>query len=120
MERGNNMAKTTTRSIRNNSRAPALSSEEKENRLIALAWDEAEKRLLDGTASNQLICQLIKVGSTRERLEKDILRQQKDLMEAKTDAIKSAKHVEELYANALSAMQSYSGQPVEVDEEDLY
>ena len=114
------MAKTTTRSARNSSVAPALSSEAKENRLIALAWDEAEKRLMDGTASNQLICQLIKVGSTKERLEKDILKQQRELMEAKTDAIKSARHVEELYANALSAMQSYSGRPVEVDEEDLY
>ena len=114
------MAKTTSRSARNSPVAPALSSEAKENRLIALAWDEAEKRLMDGTASNQLICQLIKVGSTKERLEKDILKQQRELMEAKTDAIKSARHVEELYANALSAMQSYSGRPVEVDEEDLY
>lgn len=114
------MAKTTPKSQRSSGRIPAFSSEEQESRLVALAWDLAEEKLRDGSASNQLICQLLKAGSAKEKLEKDILRQQKDLMEAKTEAIKSAKHIEELYANALKAMQSYSGQPVEVDDEELF
>lgn len=42
-------------------------------------------------------------------LEKDILSKQVELITAKTDAIKSGKNVEELYAKALEAMRNYSG-----------
>lgn len=90
-------------------RPPAITTEARENQMIALAVNLAEKQLSDGTASSQVISHYLKLGSTKERLEKDILEQQKELMKAKTDAIKSAKKVEELYANALNAMRAYSG-----------
>ena len=35
---------------------------------------------------------------------------QKELIEAKTEAIQSAKRIEELYSDALDAMKNYSGQ----------
>jgi hypothetical protein len=77
--------------------------------VIALAYDLAEKQIVEGTASSQVISHFLKLGSTKERIEKDILMQQKELIQAKTDAIRSAKKVEELYTNALNAMRSYSG-----------
>lgn len=90
-------------------RAPATTPEARENQLISLAVDLAEKQLLEGTASSQVISHYLKLGSTKERIEKQILEKELDLIQAKTEAIKSAKRVEELYANALNAMRSYSG-----------
>lgn len=90
-------------------RPPGTTPEARENQLISLAVDLAEKQLAKGTASSQVITHYLKLGSTREKLEKDILIQQRDLMQAKTEAIQSSKHVEELYKHALDAMRSYSG-----------
>jgi DNA-binding ferritin-like protein len=91
-------------------RPPATTIEARENQLIALAVDLAEKQLSKGTASSQVITHYLKLGSTKERLEKEILEKQKDLLQAKTESIQSAKKVEELYKNALDAMRCYSGQ----------
>lgn len=87
---------------------PALSPEARENQLVSYAVDLAEQQLLNGTASSQVITHYLKIGSTKERIEKEILEKQKDLLEAKTQALQSAQRVEELYANALTAMKSYS------------
>lgn len=94
---------------------PATNPEDRENQLIALAINAAEKQLREGTASSQVITHFLKLGSTKERLEKEILEKQKDLITAKTDAINSAKRIEELYTNALSAMRRYSGS----DQDDV-
>ena len=97
--------KSSARKIR-----PALTPEARENQLISLAVDLAEQQLIDGTASSQVITHYLKLGSTKEKLEKQILEEQRKLLEAKTEALQSAKRVEELYENALNAMKSYSGQ----------
>lgn len=88
---------------------PALTPEARENQMISLAVDLAEKQLMEGTASSQVITHYLKLGSTKERIEKEILEKEKELLEAKTEAIKSAKKVEELYQDALNAMKRYSG-----------
>ena len=97
---------------------PALDPEARENQLIALAINLAEKQLMEGTASSQVITHYLKLGSTKERIEKEILEKQKDLITAKTEAIQSAKRVEELYANALDAMRLYSGHGRESDSSE--
>lgn len=89
---------------------PALSPEARENQLISLAVDLAEQQLREGTASSQVITHYLKLGSTKEKIEKEILEKQKELINAKTENLKSAKRVEELYADALNAMKNYSGQ----------
>ncbi len=88
-------------------RPPATTPEARENQMISLAVDLAEKQLEEGTASSQVITHFLKLGSTRERLEKEILEKQRGLIEAKTESFQSAKKVEELYKNALDAMRSY-------------
>lgn len=90
------------------SRPPAQTVEGRENQLISLAVELAEKRLADGTASNQLIVEMLRRGSTKERLEKEILEKQREMITAKTDALRSAKRIEELYADAISAFRTYS------------
>lgn len=89
---------------------PALTPEARENQMIALAVDLAEKQLLEGTASSQVITHYLKLGSTKERIEKEILEKQKELISAKTESIQSAKRIEELYSEALNAMRNYNGQ----------
>lgn len=101
--------KTPTKTSTNNKRPPAKTVEARENQLIAMAIDLAEKQILDGTASSQVITHFLKLGSTKEKIEKEKLSLEKDLVQAKTENLKSAARVEELYSEALSAMKSYSG-----------
>lgn len=89
---------------------PALNPEARENQLVSLAVDLAEKQLADGTASSQVITHYLKIGSTKEKIEKEILENQKELIKAKTQSLQSAQKIEELYANAMAAMKNYSGQ----------
>ena len=88
---------------------PALTPEARENQLIALAVDLAEKQLQEGTASSQVITHYLKLGSTKERIEKEILEKQKELITAKTKSIESQANSEKLYAEAIAAMRRYSG-----------
>ena len=89
---------------------PALSPEARENQMISLAIDLAEKQLIEGTASSQVITHFLKLASTKERIEKEILEKQKELIVAKTESLQSSKRIEELYSEALDAMRIYSGQ----------
>lgn len=97
---------------------PALTPEARENQLISLAVDLAEKQLREGTASSQVITHYLKLGSTKERIEKEILEKQKDLIDAKTQNLKSMERQEQMYAEALKAFRGYSGHGDEEDEED--
>lgn len=101
---------------------PAIDPEIRELQMISLAVDLAEKQLMDGTASSQVITHYLKLGSSKERIEKEILERQKELITAKTESIKSQKRVEELYAEALKAMRVYNGQgsPEDYDDSDEY
>ena len=103
-------AKVVTSSESSRKMRPALSPEARENQLVSLAVDLAEKQLMDGTASSQVITHYLKLGSTKERIEREILEKQKELIDAKTQNLKSAQRTEELYTNALNAMREYSGQ----------
>ena len=101
---------------------PALSPEARENYMIGLAMDLAEQRLLDGTATAQEVCHFLKLGSTRERDEREIIHLNKGLIEAKTESYQTAKHIEELYTEAINSLRRYSGHYSDVDEtyeEDL-
>lgn len=89
---------------------PALTPEARENQLISLATDLAEKRLREGTASSQEVTHFLKLASTKARLENQILELQKDLIAAKTENLKSQARSEELMQEALKAFRSYSGQ----------
>lgn len=97
-------------------RPPATTLEARENQMISLAVDLTEKKLLDGTASSQIISFYLKLASTKEQLEKEKLMKENELLKAKTDSLRSAKKIEELYSNALNAMRTYSGK----DEADEY
>lgn len=102
--------KATSPSSTRSSMRPALTPEARENQLISLATDLVEKRLREGTASSQETTHFLKLASTKARLEKEILEKQAELITAKTETLKSAKRVEELYTEAMKAFRNYSGQ----------
>lgn len=89
---------------------PALTPEARENRCISLAYDLVEKRLQEGTASSQETTHFLKIGTAKYNLEKEKLSREVELAAAKTEALQSAKRVEELYTEALNAMRMYGGQ----------
>ena len=99
------MAKAERRKMR-----PAITPEAEENRMISLATKLAEKQLLDGSASSQVITQYLKLGTMKAQLEKEKLERENELLRAKTENLESAKRIEELYAKAISAVRTYSGQ----------
>ena len=90
-------------------RRPALTPEPRENQMIALAVDLAEKQLMEGTASSQVITHFLKLGSSKAELEREKLAMENELIRAKTESIQSQKKMEEVYLNALNAMKRYSG-----------
>lgn len=96
---------------------PGLTPESREDQLVALAINLAERQLLEGTASSQVISHFLKIGSTKERIEKEILKEQKELIQAKTEVLKSEKRTEQLYDEAIKAMRRYAGQEV-IDDDD--
>ena len=105
------MAKAkTTSSIPTQKMRPAITPEARENQMIALAMDCAEQQLRDGTASSQVITHFLKLGSERERLERERLEEENKLLKAKTEQLQSQKRIEELYADAIKAMRTYGGQ----------
>lgn len=98
--------------------APGQSLESRENQLILLATNLAERQLREGTASSQVIAHYLKLGSTRERLEQERLRNENGLARAKTEAIESQKQQEIELQEVLKAFRSYSGQGEEEYYED--
>lgn len=91
-------------------RGPAATSmEARENELISMAYDAAEERIRNGTATSQEIVHFLKLGSSRDRLEKEMMEAEMELKQAKIQALESAEHLEKIYNDAIEAMKRYSG-----------
>lgn len=104
------MAKATSNSSKSTKKMrPALSPEARENQMISLAVDLAEQQLRDGTASSQVITHFLKLGTTKTELEKEKLKRENKVLEAKAKAYESSEEIKTLYENALKAMRNYSG-----------
>lgn len=106
--------KQTTKLSGNYTMPPAASPEERENQLIALAYDLVEKRLIEGTATSQETVHFLKMGSVRQQEELEKLRSENELLKVRTESIQSDKATEQLYRDAIDAMRSY--QPTQEDE----
>lgn len=99
-------------------RRPAMTDEGRENQLVSLSYDLAERQLIEGTASSQVITHFLKAASTREKLEQERLHRENLLLSAKVDQIASSKRIDEMYEKALNAMRTYAGKDAEVDAYD--
>lgn len=94
-----------------------LTPEARENQMISLAMDLAEQQLRDGTASSQLITEFVKRGSTKARIEKELLEKQRDLAAAKAEAINEQRRLEEFLPKVMKAMGRYRGDDEEEEDD---
>lgn len=96
---------------------PPITPEDQEDELIFLATRMAEEQLRNKTASAQVLTHYLKLGSSREKLEQERIKNENILMQAKAEAIESSKRVEELYIQALDAMRAYGGVTSRADDD---
>ena len=97
---------------------PARNLENRENQLIEKAYNLAEERLDNKTASAQEIVHFLKMGTARAQLEKQKLEAETQLLESKKEAVESSKQSQEAYQEALAAFRSYSGSSDKEANED--
>lgn len=90
-------------------RPPARTRKDREDELIGLAVDLAEKQLREGTASTQVIVHYLKLASPRSDLEREKLESENALLKVKADAIEAEQRTEEAYLAAIEAMRVYQG-----------
>lgn len=88
---------------------PVTTPEAREDQLIMMAYDLAEQRMRNGTASSQEVVHFLRLGSSKDRLEREIMGEQKKLVSAKTGSYETGKRLEALYDDAIKAMRTYSG-----------
>lgn len=91
----------------------ATSVEAREDQLISLAYNRVEQRIIDGTATSQELVHFLKLGSSKERLEKEKIQEDIKLAQAKEEALRATGRMEELMADALKAFKSYNGTATE-------
>lgn len=87
----------------------ATTMEGRENELIALAYDAAEERIRNGTATSQEIVHFLRLGSAKERRAQEQMEADIALKQAKVKAIQDGEHLEQIYNDAIEAMKRYSG-----------
>lgn len=88
---------------------PATTPESQENRMIRLAVDMAEEQLRNKTASVQVLTHYLKLATTRETVEREKLKLENKLLEAKTSQIGSDEANKSSAEAALAAMRTYVG-----------
>lgn len=98
---------------------PAKNPENRENQLIEMAYNLAEKRLREETASAQEIVHFLKMGTARAQLEKKKLEAETQLLESKKEAVDSNKQNGLQYQEAIAAFRLYNGLPPEEDDDDV-
>lgn len=96
---------------------PAHSPEEREKQLQNLAYDEAERLIVEHKASSQVLTHFLKGGSEREQLEMERLRNDNRLLLARIEQMEAASRMEASIEAALEAFRSYAP-PLSDDPDD--
>ena len=97
---------------------PVESLEARENQLIALAMDCAEKQIRSGKVSSQVLTHFLRLGTEKAALENEKIKNENEMLQAKVETLRSQQRSEELYQAALNAMRSYAGFDEFEEEED--
>lgn len=86
---------------------PSHTPEGRENQLIALAYDKVEERIINNQATSQELVHFLRLGTEKAKLEKEKLKIDKELAEAKIKSLGSDEELKELTKKALTAFSSY-------------
>ena len=90
---------------------PAVNDEKAENKMIALAYQQAQKQLEDGVASSQIVTHFLRLGSMKAKIELEKLELENRLLEEKIVAERSGQQLNEMFSEVLAALKSYSYRP---------
>lgn len=93
------------------------SSDSREKVMIDLAMDAVEERIRSGKASASEYVHFLKLGTEQAKLEREKLRQENKLLEAKTQSIEQSAEMREIIDKAMEMFSIYHGD-VEYEEED--
>ena len=88
----------------------ALTSETREQQLIAKAQALAEQRIEDGTASSQLITHYLRLGTEREKLERAKLEAEIRKLNKQAEAFDDATKLQESLDEAMKLFRRYNGE----------
>jgi hypothetical protein len=97
---------------------PATTLEGREDQLINAAMNLVERRIQEGTASAQETVHFLRLGSVRNQLEQDKLRNEVEVLRTRVQEMESRKNSGELYEKALRAMRGYQGLDDAPEEDD--
>lgn len=94
----------------------------RESFLVNLAYNIAEKQLLEGTASSQIIAHFLKLGTQKYKLENEKLKSDLDVAKAKIRDFENREDTKVLYQEAINAFRSYMGNSntESGDDQDVY
>lgn len=112
------VAQVRTKSQQTTTRRKTTTPEARDAYMSSIAYDAAERRIKEGTASAQEILYFLKMGSPDYQIERQIKSNQAEMLKAKTESLKSAKQLEEKYDKAMKAMRSYAGESTEDDYDE--
>ena len=110
------MAEVPENTTRPRRKRPAITAAEQEKEMIDLATACAREQLKNGTASSQVIVHYLKLGTTREALEKEKLRHENLLLESKKKEIDNRADYTRIAQEAVDAFRRYAGYS---DDEDI-
>lgn len=82
----------------------------REQQMIGLAVNLAEKRLIDGTATSQIVEHYLKLASTQAQMQLRLMEADIKLKEARVSSIEADQRIEERYQAAIEAMRRYNGE----------
>lgn len=98
--------------------SPRITAEGRESQLVNLAMGLAKEKLIDGTASSQLITHFLKLGTEKYSLEIEKLRSDLEVANAKIKQMENETVLITLYENVINAMKLYTGQPIEESHDE--
>ena len=98
---------------------PGTTPEARENQLITLAYDDAERQIRDGTAAAQVITHFLKLGSSREKIEQERIKVQTRLDEERIKMTGEADKLIALAGAAFDAFRGYQGEDVVRDPDEI-
>lgn len=111
--------KKSPQSIEQVKAKPAKTPEAREAYMIHLAETRAEQMMLDGTAPASVICEYLKRGGPKARLQKEKDELELELIKAKTENLKMAQNLEGLFKEAMAAFTDYRGSNEEEDVDEF-
>lgn len=95
---------------------PSVDAEDEESKMISLAVRQAEKQLIEGTASSQIVVHYLRLGSKKAELELENAVLQNRLLEERIVNERSAAEINNLFVQVMESLTEYKAFP----EEEFY